>query len=110
MHEELIELPSIKDIKELLTSAKEDINTEINDDPQLATQSKLLLEVIKIVEEKLVKEQDLNKLNLKEKINIASHLNFLQNLLEDFFFVGDFEEDEDFDIDEYEEEEEKHSR
>lgn len=110
MNEDLIELPNIKDIRELLVSAKEDVKTEIQEDPQLLTQSKLLLEVINVVEEKLSKEQDLNKLNLKEKINVAAHLNFLQNLLEDFFFVGDFEgeDDEDeFEIDGFDDEEEE---
>lgn len=108
MNEDLIELPNIKDIRELLVSAKEDVNAELKEDPQLATQSKLLLEVIKVVEEKLAKDQDLNKLPLNEKINIAAHLNFLQNLLEDFFFVGDFEsEEEEFEIDGFEEEEEE---
>lgn len=108
----LIELPKLRDIKELLASAKHDIDEEIKEAPELAAHSKLVLKVIKIVEERLAKTADLDRLDLTEKINIAALLNFLQSLLEDFFFAGDFEEgdsEDDFEIDSFEEdvEEEK---
>lgn len=103
----LIELPKLQDIKELITSAKHDIDEEIKQAPELAVHSKLVLKVIKIVEERLAKTPDLDKLELTEKIHVAALLNFLQSLLEDFFFAGDFEEDdgEDFELDSFEEDE-----
>lgn len=106
MNEDLIELPETKDIKELLVSAKNDINEEIKQDPSLGSQSRLMLSVIKIIEDKLARTQDLNTLELTEKINVAAHLNFLQDLLEDFFFAGDYDENEgeEFDLDGFEEE------
>ena len=105
MNEDLIELPAVNDIKDLLESAKHDINEELTQDPELGAQSKLMLAVIKIIEEKVAKTQNLNSLELTEKINVAAHLNFLQDLLEDFFFSGEFDENdgEEFDLNGYDE-------
>ena len=67
--------------------------------------SKLVLELISIIEEKIGKSKDLSKHSLKEKIDIAAHLNFLQILLEDFFMID--EDFEDFEYSEEAEEDEK---
>lgn len=105
--DDLIELPHASEIKEMLQATKVDVAAEIKENPELAPTSKLLTHVIEIIEEKLNKQKDLNKLPIREKIDIAAHLNFLQNLLEDFFFVEDEEmemEEDDFeDDDDYEE-------
>jgi hypothetical protein len=90
MKDELIQLPDLKDIKEMLKTARHDIIAEVEQDAELDAQSKLPIQLIDIIEEKIAKGID--KIDLKEKIDVASHLNFLQCLLEDFFFV-----DEDFD-------------
>ena len=105
MREDLIELPAVNDIKDLLESAKNDINEELQEDPETAAQSKLLLAVINIIQGKIGNTQNLNSLELTEKINIAAHLNFLQDLLEDFFFTDDFDEEdgEEFDLNGYDE-------
>ena len=100
MSEDLIQLPNIQEIKEMLELARNDIRTEVEQDPEIAPSSQLLIQVMDVIDAKLTKSQDFSKLSQTEKIDIAAHLNFLQALLEDFFmFDGDFE-DEDFDLDE----------
>lgn len=108
MNEDLIQLPEVKDIKEMLTNARADIQSEIEEDPELVPLSKLLLQVIDVLEEKTAKQKNLNKLADKEKIDVAAHLSFLQGLLEDFFFYEeiDFEEGEG----EFSEDEEENER
>ncbi len=96
MNEDLLQLPEITDVKEMLANARNDIKLEIEEDPDLVPLSKLLIQVIDILEEKISKHKNLNKLAEKDKIDVAAHLNFLQGLLEDFFFYDevDFEEEE----------------
>ncbi|MBA3720945.1 MAG: hypothetical protein H0W88_00920 [Parachlamydiaceae bacterium] len=109
MSEDLINLPSVQEIKEMLKAARNDIATEIKQDPELVSPSKLLIEVIDIIDERIAKEKDLSKLNMKDKIYVAAHLNFLTCLFEDFFYVEDFDEfDEDMEeLEESEFEDEK---
>lgn len=109
MTEDLIQLPNIEEIKEMLDIAKRDIQTEVEQDPELQPASELLVQVIEVIDGKLAKSKGFDQLNQAEKIDIAAHLNFLQALLEDFFMFDDeFEDfdDEDFE-DEVEEDEEK---
>jgi hypothetical protein len=106
MTEELIQLPNIEEIKEMLDLAKRDIKTEVEQDSELKPASELLTKVIDVVEDKIAKTKDLEKLATIEKIDLAAHLHFLQSLLEDFFMFEDFE-DEDFNDEEEEEEEER---
>jgi hypothetical protein len=96
MNEDLIQLPELKDIKEMLAASREDIQAEVQEDPELIPLSKLLIQVIDIIEEKISKYKNLSRLNEKEKIDLAAYLNFLQGLQEDFFFYDeiDFEEDD----------------
>lgn len=100
MIEDLIQLPELAEVKELLVVARRDIETEVKEDPELLDSSKLLIKVIDIIEEKIAKGSDFSKLNDQEKIGLASHLNFLHCLLEDFFF---FDDEEEFDDEEFEE-------
>jgi hypothetical protein len=100
MNEALIQLPELKDVKEMLTAARHDINVEVEEDPELIPLSKLLIQVIDVMEEKIAKLKDLNKLNEREKIDIAAYLNLFERLLEDFFI---YDKDEFFE-DEFEEE------
>ena len=113
MTEDLIQLPNIKEIKEMLDIAKQDIKSEVEQDAELQVSSELLMEVIKAIDAKLAKSKDFDKLTTVEKIDVAAHLNFLQALLEDFFMFDDegfddedlddeeeFEDDEEFEEDE----------
>jgi hypothetical protein len=101
MTNDLIELPEIGEINELIEIAKNDITAVLKEDKELAPQGDLILEVLKAIEEKIDNKKDLNALPIKEKISLAAHLSFFHNLLEDFFFS-----DEDFDDFDYDEEEE----
>ena len=89
MSEEFIQFPSIPEITEMLADAKEEINDELQDNPDLIPLSKLLLNVIDIIEEKISKYKDLNKLSEKDKIDVASHICFLNSLEDDFFMSDD---------------------
>lgn len=102
MTEDLIQLPNIEEIKEMLDIAKRDIQTEVEQDPELQPASDLLVQVIEVIDGKLAKSKAFDQLNQAEKIDIAAHLNFLQALLEDFFMFDD--EFEDFDDEELDEE------
>ena len=102
MTEDLIQLPNIEEIKEMLEVAKRDIQSEVEQLPELQPASELLVQVISVIDEKLAKSKDFDKLNNVEKIDVAAHLNFLQALLEDFFMF----DDEEFEDEEEEEEEE----
>lgn len=95
MSEELVQLPEIKEIKELLSVARHDVQAEAAEDPELQEASKLIFKVMDILEEKTSKQKDFSKMSEKEKIDCAAHLNFLHCLLEDFF-IGD-EDFDDFD-------------
>lgn len=107
MNEDLIQLPELKDIKEMLSSAREDISIEVQEDPELLPLSRLLNQVIDIIEEKIGNRKELNKIDIKEKIDLAAHLNFLQGLLEDFFLFDETDlEEEEFEDEDLEEEEE----
>lgn len=107
MTEDLIQLPNVEEIKEMLDVAKRDIQSEVEQTPELQPASELLVQVIDVIDGKLSKSKAFDNLNNVEKIDIAAHLNFLQALLEDFFMFDDeeFAEDEDFDDEEGEEEE-----
>lgn len=105
MSEDLIQLPERTELLEMLAMAKQDINSEIQKDPEMLSSSKLLVKVIGLIEEKVSKHKDFSKLSEGEKIDLAAHLSFVHALLEDFFLFDD-ELDEDFDSFEEEEEEE----
>jgi hypothetical protein len=107
MTEDLIQLPKVAEIKEMIAIAKQDVQTEVEQDPELAPASELLMNVIDVIDGKLAKSSNFDSLNNVQKIDIAAHLNFLQNLLEDFFMF-----DEDFDENdlEFEDEEELDSK
>lgn len=106
MNEDFIHLPEAKEIKDMLIETRRNIEEETKDNPEMKSESKLLTLVIETIEEKMGKEKDLNKLNMKDKIHIAAHLSFLESLMEDFFLseedLEDFDEDE-LDTDEYDE-------
>ena len=99
MSEDLIQLPNLTELRELLVTARRDIDTEVEQEPELADEHALLVQVMASFEELIGKAENNNNVSMKEKISIAAHLNFLQCLLEDFFF---FDEDgEDFDESEF---------
>ena len=104
MSEDLIQLPNVADIREMLDIAKQDIKNEVEEDSELQSSSELLMEVIKVIEGKLTKAKNFDALKTEEKIDIAAHLNFLQALLEDFFM---FDDEEDFDDEEMFEDEDE---
>lgn len=89
MNEELIQFPTVAEIKEMLVDARHDIEAELQEDPELVPLSKLLFSVIEIIEQKIAKHKDLNALGEKEKIDLAAHISFLNSLEDDFFFMDD---------------------
>lgn len=100
MTEELIQFPPVDEMREMLDEAKEDIQAELQEDPGLVPLSKLIFEVIDILNEKVSGYRDLNALSSKEKIDIAAHISFLNSLEDDFFFAD--EDLEDIEIEEVE--------
>ena len=105
MNEELIQFPAVDEIKQMLIDAKEDIQEHVRADPDLISEGKLLFRVIDIIDEKISKHNDINRLSEKDKIDIAAHINFL-NSLEDDFFISEEEDYEDAEYDEVELDEE----
>lgn len=105
MSEDSIQLPDLKDIKMMLTAAREDVEEENKQDPSMAASTQVLLQVIDIIEEKIANQTDLNTLDSRQKIDFAAYLSFLQSLLEDlFYFDEEFDEDEeDLELEEGEE-------
>lgn len=104
MVQELIQLPELNEIQELLVMAKQDIDQEVKNNPDLTEDSKLLKEVMKVIQDKLAKKSNFSKLDTAEKIDLAAHINFLHCLLEEFFFdEADFGDD--FDDEDLEDEE-----
>lgn len=104
MSEELIQFPTLQEVKEMLVEAREDINAELEEDPELVPLSKLLFKVIDLLEEKVAKHKDLNKISEKDKIDLAAHLCFLNSLEDDFFFIDDEMEGAEFEEVELDEE------
>lgn len=104
MHEDLIQLPDLVSIKEMLEVARRDINQALEEDRELLPMSHLLTKVIDIIEEKISVKDDFSTFSQKEKIELAAHLHFLQGLLEDFFYFEEdsFDDEEDFEEDEFE--------
>ena len=107
MSEELIQFPSIDEIKEMLVDTRQDIQAELQEDPEQIPLGKLLFSLIDILEEKIAKHKDLNRLSEKDKIDLASHICFLNSLEDDFFFQD--EELEDFEFEEVELDDEPNS-
>lgn len=93
MSEELIQFPEIDEIKTMLADARQEIEAELQEDPDLVPLSKLLFSVITIIEEKVAKYRDLNKIGEREKIDLAAHICFLNSLEDDFFFSDEVMED-----------------
>lgn len=102
MSEDLIHLPDLNSIKDILEVAKRDIAKEIEADPDLIAMSRLLFKVIESIEQKIASLNHKTDIDDTKKIDLAAHLNFLQCLLEDFFYYEDEEFDEDFEDDQLE--------
>jgi hypothetical protein len=103
MSVEAIPMPEVNELKEELIVVRGEIEEVLKEEAELEAQGKFILEVLDIIEERLSKENDLNKLARKDQINLMAHLNLFYSLLDDLYF-GDLEE---FDDEEFEEEEEK---
>lgn len=108
MKEDLIVIPDIKEFKDLISDARSELS-ELELSEEEGHRRELALDVVEILEGKLAKTSDINKLDIKEKIWFASHLYFLETILEDLFEPFDedmmfYEEDE---VEEEEEEEKK---
>lgn len=105
---EFIQMPDVSELKEELAAAKADIHAAVEEQPELATQSKFVMEVLDVLEEKISKATDLNTLSKNDQISVIAHLNLFYSLLEDIFGddLEDFDDEDLFDLDEEEEEEE----
>lgn len=106
MTEDIIQFPDVVEMREMLNAAKGDIQEAAAADPDIKEHSKLVMDVIAIIEEKLAGQKDLSKLAQKDKIFLAAHINFFQTLLEDLF-MDDFDEEDFDDEEDFEEVEEE---
>lgn len=102
MTSDFIQMPDVAELKEELAAAREDLQEAIKENPEMESQNKFLMEVLGMIEGKLAKESDLNKLARPEQISIIAHLNLFYSLLDDAF--GDDFDDEEFDFEVEEEE------
>ena len=90
-------MPEIAELKETIAAAKIDLKETIKEIPELAESAKLIEKVMSMVEEKIKNHKDLTNLSLSEKIDIAAYINFLELLLDEFFFNELEEEYSEFD-------------
>jgi hypothetical protein len=102
---EFIQMPDVNELKEELAAAKTDILAAIEEQPELANQSKFVLEVLEVLDQKVASEKDLNSLSKNDQISLIAHLNLFYSLLEDIF-GDDLEDLDDEDLFDLEEEEE----
>jgi hypothetical protein len=104
---DFIQMPDVNELKEELTAAKTDILAAIEEQPELAEQSKFVMEVLDILNQKVASAKDLNTLSKNEQISVIAHLNLFYSLLEDIFGddLEDFEDEDDEDLFDFEEEE-----
>lgn len=98
MKEDLIVIPEVEEFKTLVKEAKGEL-AELDLDDEETHRRDLALDVVEILETKLATVKNMSKLEFKEKIWFASHLYFLETILEDLFepFEDDmmfFEEEE----------------
>lgn len=101
-------MPDVSELQEELVAARADIQEAINDQPELENQSKFLMEVLAILENKLAQEKDLNALSKEGQISILAHLNLFYSLLEDIFGDDmDFDDEDLYDFDEEDEDDEE---
>lgn len=105
MNKKSIQMPEVKELKKELEVVKGEIQDIVKEEPELASQADFILEVCGIVEQRLAKETNLDKLERKDQISLIAHLNLFYSLLDDMF-NPDFDEydDEELDI-EYTEDE-----
>ena len=96
MSPDQIQMPDVQEVREDLAAAKADLQAAIKENPELASQSKFLMEVLEVLEEKVSSSNDLNTLNKKDQISVVAHLNLFYTLLDDVF-GEEFEELDDFD-------------
>ena len=104
--EDLIVIPEIEEFKNLISDARKEL-AELELEEDEVQRRELAMDVIDILESKIQTVKAIGKLDIKEKIWFASHLYFLETILEDLFepFEDDF-----FFEDVEEEEEEEHSK
>jgi len=107
MDNNFIQMPDASEVREELAAARADIQEAIKESPELADQSKFVMEVLATVDEMVAPGKDLNKLNRKEQISFLAHMNLFYSILEDIFFDEDdlMFDDEDLDEADLEEEE-----
>ena len=105
---EFIQMPDVNELKEELAAAKTDIQSALAEQPELESQSKFVMEVLDILENKITAKADLNALSKEEQISVIAHLNLFYSLLEDIFGddLEDFDDEDLFDLDDEEASEE----
>jgi len=97
---EFIQMPDVNELKEELAAAKADIQSAVAEQPELETQSKFVMEVLEVLEEKIANKEDLNTLSKNDQISVIAHLNLFYSLLEDIFGddLEDFDDEDLFDL------------
>lgn len=101
---EYLQMPDINELKGELLEAQNEIQAAVEEQPELAEQSKFLLEVLGYLNEKIDSTTDLSTLPKKEQVSVVAHLNLFYSLLEDLF--GDDLDFDDEDLYEFEDEDE----
>jgi hypothetical protein len=89
-----ISLPDLKTLKSGLDAMQNDISSAVQEEPELAEQSKFLLELIGILQEEVAAIKDPKKVERKKEIAIIAQLHLLYDLLDEMFMDEEFDEDE----------------
>jgi len=105
MTESILALPELKEIQDLLKMTKKDLLGDLSKDPEFAEETKVLNQLVTIIQDKISKTNNLNSLPVKDQIDIAAHLNFFHTLLEEIFAGEEDFDEEEFEDEEFEEEE-----
>lgn len=97
MSQDLLDLPTLEEIKELISAARADIAEATQQDPASAEDYMQIAEIVTCIEELIAKHRSLDKLSSKEKIALAAHLCFLDIAFDIVFFSEEECEDDECD-------------
>lgn len=105
MKEDLIIVPEIEELKNVIADARHDLS-EIEEDSEVQDSRELAEKILDIIEEKIANKSSLKGIDVKEKVWFVSHLFLLENILEDIFDEDMFFLDDETSEEEDDEEEE----
>jgi hypothetical protein len=91
MNQDLLDLPSLEEVKELISAARTDIAEATEQEPESAVDFNQIAEVVNCIDELAAKHSSFENLSIKDRIALAAHLCFLDIAFDIVFFS---EEDE----------------